>query len=306
MIRINLVFIIIFSTFIVFYNDANASTDEVSVNQLYKESMSILKKNYPDDTNSSEKWKDISLATSYAIEIVNRNPRSLEAYLIINSIGPSQEWNNDPEFVKFYLKWRDVILNNLGSTDDNTPEKLIFLRIATFTENSFTSNDHVYENNTKNYFKYLKIMRDECSNKDYAALALVALSYGKNNTYREEFLVKFPDHPAIFLIRFAMLAEKSYDNKYTEYITEVNKLMEQYKTIEMPDGWTFKYDCYSALIRAYCNINEKEKAQKLLVSIEQNFPNYYTLPILKKMINEIGKSREEIINEAIKNVKNKR
>jgi len=301
MTKLQILFIIILSIFVTF-NNANA-TDEVSVNPIYKEAMKILKKDFPLNTFESEKWKDISVATDYAVEIIKKSPRSLEAYSIINSIGPSQKWNNDNAFKNFYLKWREKILNDPGTPDDDGAEKLIFLRVAIFAESEFTETDYIYEKNRKNYFEYLKKMKNECTNKEYAALALAALSFGKKNTYREEFLNKYSDHPAAFLVQFAMLGEKTYDNKYDEYLAELNKLMQQYKDTEMPGGWKFEYDCHSAFVWAYCAMNEKEKAQNSLSIIEKNVPNYYSLSILKKMVNRCGKSYEQTINEAIEKAK---
>lgn len=120
---------------------------------------------------------------------------------------------------------------------------------------------------------------------NYATLALIALCFGANDKYYNEFINKYPKHVAIPYVFLGMQFKKYLNGEYDAHIKEIKNLMEKYKNIKSPEGWDYALDCSHDLIWTYCKLNDIENAQKYLKLIEEKAPDYYFLENLKSMIN---------------------
>jgi len=270
-------------------------TKEISLTELLNEYSKIM---MPADRQSSNAWKEISVALDYGVEIIRRAPDSLEAYFVISSIGPSIGWKNDPRFIIKRKDWDNRRLNNLNIPDETTPEDLIYLRISMFDTTDFTKKGPENPEKRTICLNHLKRMMNECNNKAYAALANVSLLVITDNDYYTEFLKRFPNHLAIPIIKLGIAVDnKGKDNN--KAIDEINKLITEYKDLKMPFGWGYEIFCYRNLLLIYTSMKDIEKAKYYYNLIEKNAPDYYSLKDLKAEIDRGGKTFYEVIDELI-------
>lgn len=256
-------------------------------NKLYKACVKILTERYPSNISESEKWKDISSAISGAVEIIKSDPTSLESICIINTIRDCQNWSNDNRFRAMYKIWHEKFLNNFEEVENDLAEKIIFLRTAQLAEGAFIKSDSILKNNTIKIFNYLRKIKDECSNKNYAALALWSLvTSNSDKKYHSEFLNKYPDHPANIFIKLDLVFS---DGSIDEQIAKINMLIKEYGQLKLPDGWNFETECQYAIGFLYTEKKDFESAKHYLSLVEEKAPNYYMINDLRHII-EIGNS----------------
>lgn len=273
------------------YNFANISHllafNQEENNKLYKNCMKILTERYPSNISESEKWKNISSAISGAVEIIKFDPKSLEAMCVINAINDCHNWSNDCYFETMYKNWHNKFLDKNEDVENDLPEKIIFLTTAKVAEGAFIKSDYILQSNTTKIFNYLRKIKDECSNKDFAALALWSL-VGSNSDkkYHIEFLDKFPRNPANIFVKLDLIfSEGSIDDQ----IEKINLLSKKYGQSKLPDGWNFETECNYAIGFLYAYKKDFESAKHYLSLVKEKAPNYYMIKDLQSII-ETGNS----------------
>jgi len=256
------------------------ASEEIFIPQLYNCSMKILCQYY-EPIKYDESWPDLHIAIDYSVEIIKYKPESLESYFIISAIGPQINWKNDPIFKEKFLKLLNRIFDN-PLENINIAENIVYLTCA------FMMGDELIEtptyNITKKSIEALEKIKNEYPDRNYAALALIALCYGANNKYHNEFINKFPDHVAVPFIFLSMQFQKFINKEYDENIKSIKNIMEKYKNLKSPEGWKYEIYCYHDLIWTYWKMNDIETCQKYLKLIEEQAPGYYFLEDLRDMV----------------------
>lgn len=75
------------------------------------------------------------------------------------------------------------------------------------------------------------------------------------------------------------------DRQYEKCIQEANRLIEKYKQIVSPFGWKLVMDYYGLLIHCYVEINDTENAEKYIMLMEHDAPDYPEINNLKDLLN---------------------
>ena len=256
----------------VFAQDSTETTGEVYVNQLFTNLQQII-------SSPSEEYTEQNMhkAMDYSVEILKLAPGSLAAYCTLGQYDFTLKYRFGDKAKEKYKQLKDKYLNEIENFNDDVAEKLIFMTLLYEFD---PENDKNYAINRKKCLDVLKKMKDECQNNDYAALALAILLDRKYDKYNEEFMRRYPNHPAIPLIELG----NSMSENYQESIEKILKLAEKHKDVVMPDGIPFKVDCYSAVSSFYYEIGNKEMAQKYFEKIEKEYPNYIYLHELKEKL----------------------
>ncbi len=298
-----LLFIMSFMTFNIFlltFAQANES-NEVIANKMYNNIRQFLIPSDKDYENGTIFTK-VDIAMDYAVEILKKIPYSCEAHNTLAFFRTGVSYSNGNALNK-YLDMKKKYINSLDDLETDIAEKLLFMAILQSSNpgTSSLSGESLKKEHDIAVKGLIKI-KDECENKDYAALATKILFYEKGLDYEYEFLNKFPDHPAIPFVKLGIAAnficvEKDYDKG----IDEINKLLEKYGNFVTPDGWKFEIACYEVLTLAYAWKKEPENAKKYYDIIKQTVPDY---PNLSSIANQIeGVSGKKAIEQLIKNKK---
>lgn len=292
--KIKISVIIIFIIFIIASNSAigYAETSEVSVNETYKK-MYWLFKECTDESYVINYGTD---SLNYGVEILTKAPNSLEAYLtifFINDIFDRCDYKDINN--KFYYKIKDKHLQNFDNPDFEPGEKIIFLTL--YSGGVDVKLGQEKKENQLKVMNILNTMKENCVNKDYAALANAMLFLTINKEKRMEsikfFLDNFPAHPAIPTVKLIYITYL-YDNEPQKCIDEINNLKNQYGKIKMPNGWNFSSDCHEEIVRCYINLKDYNNAIKYYDLIKNEAPNAWNLNNMKKYIDEIN---EPLLNE---------
>ena len=291
--KVYFVLIVLFITLFFYQYSYADESQEISLNQLFIEYNKIM---LPSNRSSIDAWKEISVALDYGIEIIKRAPESLEAYCVISSINSSINWKNDPRFIVKRKDWDNKRLNNLNIPDETTPEDIVFLRVSFFDSTDKTKKGPENPQKLNICRSHLEKMMNECNNKNFAALANSCLLFITSKDYFPEFIKRFPNHKTIPIIKLGIAIKNRGENNDTAII-EINKVLNEYKNVMMPEGWTFEMHCYQSLALTYVAMKDFEKAKHYYDLIEKNAPNYHWLNDLKETISRGGKSIDELINE---------
>ncbi len=288
---------IIFNVFLITFAQANES-NEIIANKMYNNIRQFLIPSDNDYENGTTFTK-VDLAMDYAVEILKKFPYSCEAYSTLAHFRTGVSYSNGNALNK-YIDMKKKYINSLDDLETDIAEKLLFMAILQ-RSNPGTSNlsGEILKKEHDIAVKGLIKIKDECENKNYAALATKILFYEKGIDYEYEFLNKFPNHPAIPFVKLgiatnSICVEKDYDKG----IDEIKKLLEKYSDFETPDGWKFDIACYEILALAYAWKKEPENAKKYYDIIKQTVPNY---PNLSSIANQIeGVSGRNAIEQIIK------
>ena len=248
------------------------TTGEIYINQLFTELQNII-------SSPSEEYTEQNMhkAMDYSIEILKIAPGSLAAYCTLGQYDFTLAVLFSDKAKEKYKQLKGKYLNDLENYNDNTAERLFFMTLLYEFD---PEDDDNYSTNRERCVKVLKKMKDECQNKDYAALALAILLNRRYDKYNEEFMQRYPNHPAIPLVELG----NAISENYQESLEKTLKLAEKYKDLVMPDGTPFKIGCYSMLASCYYEIGNKEMAQKYFEKIEKEYPNYIYLHELKEKL----------------------
>lgn len=271
-VTITILFITIHFFSVAHAQESLETTGEIYVNQLFTELQNII-------SSPSEEYteQNIHKAMDYSIEILKIAPGSLAAYCTLGQYDFTLAVLFSDKAKEKYKQLKGKYLNDLENYSDDIAERLIFMILLYEFD---PEDDDNYSVNRKRCVEALKKMKDECPNKDYAALALAILLDRRYDKYNEEFMRRYPSHPAIPLIELGNAMSKNYQ----ESIEKILKLAEKHKDVVMPDGIPFKVDCYSAVSSFYYEIGNKEMAQKYFEKIKKEYPNYIYLHELKEKL----------------------
>ena len=267
------------------------STDQIELNKLFKSFDKIM---YPTVENDLEKWKDLSTAIDYAVEILKINPYSSEAYSVIASFHPGIDFNNDKKALAKYKLLKQKHLKHLNDFDTDLAEKLITMRIMYCGDPGNYNEDSMLQNIDFS-ITFLKKMKKDCKDKRLASLASAAL-FKEEKEGRQEFSKNYPDHPAIPFIKLDIAAGLIAKEEYQKAIDDIKKICEQYKDVYSPEGWNFEIDCYETMIYTYSKKGDYESAQKLLKIVEENAPQH---PLLNDMRDYADKNKQEFIKKQL-------
>ena len=262
-------------------------TEEIDCNKLYNKICQILKENTGEDYITTIKYGADTL--NYAVEILNKKPTSLEAFLTIFIINDVFDKCERKKIKIIYDNIKDKHILHFDDPDFEPGEKIIFLMMY-MTAASANSHQEAKEHQLK-VADILQKMKNGCADKSYAALANAVLLWTKNKDKRIEFIKyfidNFPNHPAIPNVKL-LYVSNLYDTDPQTCINEINKLIAQYGKNIMPNGWEFSADCYEELVQCYINLNDSENAMKYYEMIKKEAPRSWNLNEMKEYIDEIN------------------
>ena len=268
-------FVIIFILFLLPYY-----IDYLTPNFIYKKTINLIHLSYKD--HYSEKNKSDIIIDNMEF-LLKKWPSTIETFCIFFNFTDNGFHQND----KLIQKYNDYInkhYNNLMDINNYTAEKLILthLIIMTNIEGKTTKELEINGNKRNKSFEFLVKVKNECNNTNYSAIANLILLKNDRDKYRSEFIKKFSDHKMIPLLELDILEEKF--DKNPKIIDEYSKLIDKYKNVFLPDGWSFSAECYASLVNYYrfClwngthddRINSAKIANKYLELLKQEYPYY--------------------------------
>lgn len=264
-----------------------AETSEISVNDTYKKIYWLLKENTGENYVTTIRYGADSL--NYAVEILNNAPDSLETFLSMFLINDVFKTCDDNGINILYDSIKDKHIQHFDDVDFDPGEKLMFL-IMYSAGCGAKSSEEQGENNLK-VIQILNSMKENCKNKNYAALANAALFKMKNKEKRVEyikfFLDNFPNHSAFPTVKLLYITEQYLNDTPQQCIEEINKLIVQYGKNKMPNGWNFSSDCYQNMISCYIKLRDYDNAMKYYEIVKNEAPGSWNLEKIKKCIDEI-------------------
>lgn len=255
--------------------DCIARTNEISINDLYRDFNKII---------DSKENQDIAI--DRAIEILTKSPESIEAYSTLTVI-------RDIEITdKLHQKF-DSLMNkyfsNLNDIESNTAEKIILIRLILMCFYDFKSYEEVREKDKICDETLLKI-KNLCSNKNYSALALkiLFLSKFKGDECREEFIKEYPNHLAVPYVELELNVGNCWvNNEPMKGLDEAQKFLKKYPDIITPDGPKLALTVYGFMSIFYARLKDYNNAIKYFNLIKTECPTHPDLPEIEKEINEI-------------------
>lgn len=272
-------------------------------NELYKKVSSIMVR----DIHSEIKDGKLDVAMDYALEILKKYPESLESYYILEeSFNFNIRFSDYPKAYEKLKKWYNLILessDSLSIIDDPnvyTAEKIIVTRFfyIVLYGPCDDKNDFFRKKHEKSLILTLENMRKHCKNKSYRALATIML-FSQNKNYKKIFIKNFPHHAVVPILKLELAVEFADNNKYKKAIKEIEKLINTYKDVVLPDGWKFEIECYSKLLWIYSCIDDYKKSKKYYMLIIEKAPNHPEIGFHKNYIETMNR----IINEKEKEQK---
>jgi len=261
--------------------NAYAAVDP-SINQLYMNFYNIV-----TDTNETKMYEEGNIAVNYAVEILKKAPNSLEAYYTVDFLRNAYK---DKKVINQWNKLKEKHMPNIDDPNFEPAEKLIFVNMlmASFMANSIDD----FKENIRLTDKILDSMKENCQDKNYAALAMITslkMKKIKRWDYMELFTEKFPEHSIIPLMKmnyiYAKYVEDENDNQ--KCIEELFKLVEKYKNTISPNGWRIAMSFYNQVAFCYINLNDIENARKYYNLIKSEAPDYSNLSNLEDALKSV-------------------
>jgi tetratricopeptide (TPR) repeat protein len=224
---------------------------------------------YPIDKTSDSAIRNLDIAMDYAVEILKTRPSSIEAYHVIKT-----NYNIESNEVAFnkYLKLRSKFYGDLDNPNTDTAEKLFFLILARRHDCECTEHKLAKDNTEKYNMGIIKI-RKECKDIRYRALAAI-LPVRDLREYAY-FIENFPNHNAIPFMNIYQFNNLIMYGKHDEAIKELLKASKKYPKLKDINGKDYWITCYELLARSYCRIKDYDNANKYLMLIKKNAPEYY-------------------------------
>jgi len=260
-------------------------TEEVSIDQIFKESFNIA---------NSEQIAKYGIFIKNTINIFKNKPESLEvnylSYLIKDVVDYEKSLDTLlPDFKELYYQY----YNSINNYDQDMPQKLVlsYMLLRGFNIEGDTDDVKLLEISEHGH-EILKDIKDKCENKSYAAIATLMLSYiFIKSGLDEEFITKFPKHPAIPFVE-AIVINRKYSSKDNKKLIEQLLLLKgKYSKVLSPFGYNLYIQYYGLIVNAYFELGELDNAQKYLDKIKREAPNYWNLPNLENLLTNI-KSRK--------------
>lgn len=276
-----LIFIILsISLLLSTYAHAYSKKDDY-INQLYKNYDLIVNTHEEVDTIC---YDNAHIAFDYSIEILKVAPGSIHAYFVLTDI-PNFEINE--ELKNKYYQLRNKYFSQLDDVDNDLAEKLILIGF-TLSCVEFVTGEQL-KSDVKICNAALIKIKDECKDENYAALALTILFRNevKAGEYIDDFLKKYPNHPAIPFVELAKISLYWVNQQYQNCIEETSKWCIKYKELYKPEDCKAVTNGYNLIVLCYIDMNDPENAQKYYDMIANEYPNYSTLYSLKQQIEYI-------------------
>lgn len=255
------------------------STEEIEINNIYKNLYSIIYKKIDISNAPDVDSTQIEIALDYIIEIYKKKPDSMEAYFstfFIQHVLKSGIKNK-------YDKMKDKHLANLNDPDFETGEKLVFLWLLKSAWVADSMEDATNKMQLSNE-AFINV-KENCKNKNYAALAAAALSLDpiKQVEFKKFIINNVPEHKAVPYI----LGEIAYfENKpdYVKCIEELQKLNNKFGSMETSNGWKLSLDYYTLIANSYMEMNDQKNAKLYMEIIEKEAPNHWAINFLKSAL----------------------
>lgn len=279
--KINFIFITLLIC-ILFPLISNAKqTDEVSIDQIFKESFNIA---------NSEQIAKYGIFIKNTINIFKNKPESLEvnylSYLIKDVVDYEKSLDTLlPDFKELY----DQYYNSINNYDQDMPQKLVlaYMLLRGFNIEGDTDDVKLLEISEHGH-EILKDIKDKCKNKSYAAIATLMLScvFIKSGL-DEEFITKFPNHPAIPFVEACAIDNKYYYKDNRKLIDELLLLKNKYPKVQSPLGYNLYIESYGSIVYAYFELGELDNAKKYINMIKSEAPDFWNLHNLEKLFNDV-------------------
>jgi len=266
--------------FLILFNFSTSyaqTTDELNINDL-------LKKNYK--IASENDVQNMLSIIDYSIEILKKEPNSIASYYTVGCVASVCFYRNNNEIKPKFNELYDKYFLSLNDITSDTVEKIILSEILFLGYSVNEMTDEEIENSHQIGKKALQNFKDNCIDKDYAALATMFLLTGlPHNEIAElckNFIETYPMHKAIPLIEAKMIMEIYFfpteTRDYVKFIEENKKLIEKYKVIDSPFGnYKLVVDNYAFIVRAYLRLGNINEAKNYLELVKKEAPNYYEL-----------------------------
>lgn len=242
---------------------ANAQeTSEVSTSALIKDVFSI--------TAGADSEK-MDVAVDYSIEILKRNPWSIEAH---NTITMLRLFNITKKVEKKYYQLKEKYFSTIDDLSTDTAEKLMLLSL--WGSAIDVSSPEEAKNNLNRIIEILKKNKEIISDKKCSSLIIIMLLYDRENmlSYLNEFLEKYPDHPAIPIVELNKLTILNRKNP-KKCIEEIENWQKKYANIISPLGWKLNVSGYTALLDCYFELNDMENLKKYVEILNDISPNFF-------------------------------
>lgn len=276
MIRIFLIILITLNIFII-NASAQVSTSETSLTKSYKNLEDIyINAVLKDDTSKYE------LAIDYSVEILKK-PNTIEAICALSFIAHIAQNRNAPP--QKFKEFKEKYYSNLNDYSANMPEKIILAYMMLSGVNPDHNNDE-FETNSKLGLETLLSMKSNCPNEDYAVIVFLILMGGDINL-SYEFINKFPNHQAIPWVNLNIAIDFYCKDNAQKAIEIANEMIEKYKNIMTPSGYRLVMYYYNVILLSYVKLNDYVNAKKYLDLIEKEVPNFWYLPKLRPMVENI-------------------
>ena len=255
----------------ILYSNLWAATQEyeVTISQLYKE---IEQNINPPVENEDITHQNSHIILNNAIELLKIAPNSSEAFCTLSYLDINYKFNDNA--LNIFKTLRSKHFASLNIVDKDEAEKLIFIRICLLfmpdVINAFPNEN--LKTTKKICFESLEKFKNECTNKDYSALATIILFlYDRKNEkgYGDFFKNNFPNHKALIFIELSKTTQLLINNDTHNCLEETFKLIQKHGTEITPDGYTFDVTCYSLIISCYIKLNDYNNAKKYLDFYEE-------------------------------------
>lgn len=235
-------------------------TSEVPINNLTKDVFDIVMGANDDK---------MGIAVDHSIEILKRNPWSIDALGIIMMF---QTYTVDENIEKKYQTLKEKYFSTIDDLSIDTAEKLMLL----FLGNAYAGSIEETKENTQKTIEILKKNKDIIKDKKITALITMMLFYDRQNLLSNinEFLEKYPDHPAVPLVELNKLSI-TYKKEPQKCIEEIEKWIKKYDNLMSPLGWKLNVDGYDALLNCYQELDDKENLKKYVKILNDISPNFF-------------------------------
>lgn len=219
------------------------------------------------------------IAIDYAIKILKTQPCSMEAFYTLSLLP--KVLNNEGVKTKTQ-ELKETYYSDIQNVNSNTAEKIILLTLLVSDSNS---PEEIQEN--FNFFKNTLIkIKEECINKDFAAIAtfMLFLDVDNKEEYYNFFKTNYNEHPCIPLVDLIIISNYFGQKEYDKCINDAKQFIEKYKNITSPFGWKMIMDYYNLIIFNYIALNDNENAIKYYNIIENEAPDYDNIKQLQKIL----------------------
>lgn len=262
---------------------STSATEEINVEENFKNFCSII---FPKDTNNIVNNLAVNgtIAVDYSVSIIKNKPLSLEAFYTIYFLP---KVFNGRMFKEKFENFKEKHMPNIKELNFEPYEKIVFLLML--LSPVAANNYEEFQANAEMSKKILNDMKISCEDKNYAALANIALLWNKSEKTNNlnYFKENFPNHPAIPIVELE-LKSIEYENNTQICIDEIQKLINKYGEIETPLGYKIKDEYLNSLTYCYIKMGDYENASKCVELIKKEAPNYRNL---NNLIDRIEKQK---------------